>query len=129
MSEFSGFGVVAREPVMKKAGKSSYCEIAVAINKPKSATLWLQVSIFGTAGKRAHEQAMKGHEIFVAGELILTEKGFFYVKADKIRLINASLQVATKSADLPERQKPEENESTADIKETRVSSEDLHKVF
>jgi len=113
---------------MKKVGRSNYCEIAVAVDKPKSATLWICVSVYGTAGKRAYEQTRKGYEIFIAGTLILNDKGFFYLKADNIRLINASQEVAVKSADLPERQS-EEDQKAEDIKETRVSSEDLHQVF
>ena len=132
MSEYTGFGVIARDPVMKKAGKSSYCELAVSVDSPSSETLWIQVAVYGTAGKRVHEQARKGYEIFLAGTLILKKNGFFYLKADKIRLINASQEVAVKSADLPERQKPEEPvNDDSDIKTSTMSfpGEELQEVF
>ena len=91
MARFIGFGSVQRSPEILLKGKSPYCSIAVCVQLKGSIPLWVNITVWGTKGKRLAENAQAGDQIYFDGVITVAEnrgEKYFTMKPDSVELVS-----------------------------------------
>lgn len=111
VNHFLCCGRLVATPEMRDHKGSSYAKFSIALNKPKSETVYLDCIAWGQSGSFLAQYARKGQEVFLSGELDI------HSYEDKQGVRRRSLTLAVKECSLGS---PPREEGTAPIREVSI---------
>ena len=74
------------EQQKSKKGDVDFTTFGVGVGDGKDKTTFFSVTVFGKLGKSIAEYVTKGRQVLVEGRIQVSEKGYFNVIADQVRL-------------------------------------------
>ena len=74
------------EQKKSKKGDVSFTTFSLGVSEGKNATTFFSITVFGEYGERIAQHITKGKQLLVDGRITVSEKGYFNVVADRVRL-------------------------------------------
>jgi single-stranded DNA-binding protein len=74
------------EQKTSKKGDVRFTTFSVGVSEGEDSTTFFPVTVFGEFGEAIAQHITKGRELLVDGRITVSEKGYFNVVADRVRL-------------------------------------------
>lgn len=123
-------GNVAKDAIVRDAGKDRVCSFSVAHNDPAdrdAPPTWVDVSIWGTRGEKLAEYIRKGDKIAVSGQLstrLHEGKTYLQIRGDSVELCGSGGAGRREEARDGEREESRRDDRRDDRREDTRASRD-----